>query len=135
MNAAIESASCTIFYLIGEHNMPFRPPRIVGPQVVLPTAENGFQTDVTEARLDVGDSGEIPKAKTRTPAPAADAPAPAEEVSSANSLEDLGTDAQLQKLSIGDASQLRKLRRTTVDYSDVGNLRRAFFRNTTKPRF
>jgi hypothetical protein len=114
--------------------MPFRPPRIVGPQVVLPTAENGFQTDVTEARLDVGDSGEIPKAKTRTPAPAREAPAPAEEVSNANSLEDLGADAQLQKLSIGDASQLRRLRRTTIDYSDAGNLRRAF-RNTTKPRF
>ena len=123
---------------------PLKPPTIRPPSIRPPSIdkngnfdpggfdEGGFDAD-TQADLDKFKA--ISRRSQASPAPAPEAPAPAKEVSSANSLEDLGTDAQLQKLSIGDASQLRRLRRTTVDYSDVGNLRRAFSRNTTKPRF
>jgi len=113
---------------------PLKPPTIRPPSIRPPSIdkngnfdpggfdEGGFDAD-TQADLDKFKA--ISRRSQATPAPAPAAPAaPAEEISTANALEDLGTDAQL-----------RRLRRTTVDTSVDANLRRSLFRNTTRPNF
>jgi len=112
---------------------PLKPPTIRPPSIRPPSIDKNGNFDpggLDEGGLDADSQADIDKFKAlnrrfqSTPAPAQAAPAaPAEEISTANALEGLGTDAQL-----------RRLRRTSVDTSVDANLRR-LFRNTTKPRF
>ena len=114
-----------------------RPPKVIPPSIKDGQFDpGGFDPggydEETQADLDKFKA--ISRRSQASPAPAPEAPAPAQELSNSNGIEDLGDEAQLQKLSIGDEAQLRKLRRTTVDPSLGANFRR-IVRNTTKPRF